>query len=814
MPAQFLLSSVACRCLWIAALLAVAMTLPSSSFAAEERTGEVIYKQFCAKCHGAGGDGENDHYPNPLVGERSVGELAEYIDKTMPEKEPEKLNAADSRLVAAFIHEAFYSPVAQARLKPARIELSRLTVRQYRQSISDLVGSFRGGAGRWGPERGLKGEYFKSRNFSGKEKFLDRVDPVVRFDFGTNSPVPETVEGHQFSIRWEGSVLAPETGEYEFIVRTEHAARLYLNGNTLPLVDAWVKSGKDIEFRQSITLLGGRAYPLRLEFSKAKQGVDDTQKEKERPSLPASISLSWKRPQLVEEVIPARLLSTARNPESFVIETAFPPDDRSIGYERGTSISKAWDQATTDSAITVASFVASKINEFAGTKSDAADRDAKLREFCSRFVARAFRRPLTDEQRQLYVTQQFEKAADPETAVKRVVLLALKSPRFLYRELDGEGEGEAPAEPNLKSGSSDVRGSAGASPSRQASSRAADNYAVASRLSFGLWDSIPDQVLLDAASRGQLATREQVAQQANRMLADQRTQSKLREFLLQWLKVDQPPDVSKDSARFPEFNAAVAADLRTSLELFIDDVLGSEASDFRELLLADSLYLNGRLAKFYGADLPEDAAFQKVSIEPGERAGVLSHPYLMAGFAYTATSSPIHRGVFISRSLLGRSLRTPPIAVAPLAPDLHASLTTRERVALQTKAESCQSCHSLINPLGFTLEHFDAVGRFRRDEQSKPVDSTGAYRTRSGETVTFNGVRDLATFLAESNETHSAFVEQLFHYLVKQPVRAYGPQTLAELKQAFVRNKFSIRREVVEIVTTAALTGSAAKADK
>ena len=221
MPTLSLLYARPCCRLWFVALFAVfAMTLPCLLMAAEERpqerNGEVIYKQLCAKCHGASGEGENDFYPSPLVGERSVGELAEYIDKTMPEKEPEKLNADDSRKVAAFIHEAFYSPIAQARLKPARIELSRLTVRQYRQSISDLVGSFRGGAGQWGSERGLKAEYFKSRNFSGKEKVLDRVDPVVRFDFGADSPVPEKFEGHQFSIRWEGSVLAPETGDYEF----------------------------------------------------------------------------------------------------------------------------------------------------------------------------------------------------------------------------------------------------------------------------------------------------------------------------------------------------------------------------------------------------------------------------------------------------------------------------------------------------------------------------------------------------------------------------------------------------------------------
>ncbi len=136
---------------------------------------------------------------------------------------------------------------------------------------------------------------------------------------------------------------------------------------------------------------------------------------------------------------------------------------------------------------------------------------------------------------------------------------------------------------------------------------------MASRLSFGLWDSLPDQPLLDAAAAGQLATREQVARQAERMVADLRARSKLREFFLQWLKVDQAPDIAKDPKRFPQFNEVIASDLRTSLDLFLEDVIGSEAADFRQLLRADYVYLNGRLAQFYGADLSADAPFQKVS---------------------------------------------------------------------------------------------------------------------------------------------------------------------------------------------------------
>jgi hypothetical protein len=177
----------------------------------------------------------------------------------------------------------------------------------------------------------------------------------------------------------------------------------------------------------------------------------------------------------------------------------------------------------------------------------------------------------------------------------------------------------------------------------------------------------------------------------------------------------------------------------------------------------------------------------------------------MAAFAYTETSSPIHRGVFLARSVLGQSLRPPPEAFTPLSPDLHPRLTTRERVELQTKSQACQTCHGMINPLGFTLENFDAVGRFRQKEKDRPIDPTGGYQTRTGQVLKFAGVRDLATFLAGSEETHDAFVEQLFHYLVKQPLNAYGPQARTDLRRRFVDNRYSIRKLMVEILAASAL---------
>lgn len=723
--------------------------------AAEQPTGEQLYARHCADCHGAKGEGTSEIAP--LAGDKPVSELARFIDKTMPKDEPETLNAEESQLVAAYIYDAFYSPMAQVRNAPARVELSRLTVRQYRHVLADLVGSFRNRAP-WQHVGGLDAEYYKSRRFRREDRQIERVDATVNFQFGEGTP-GDGFGKEEFSGRWNGSFLAPETGEYEFIVKTDNGARLWINDTRTPLIDAWVKSGNDTEYRQSIWLLGGRAYPVRLEWSKSKEKS-------------ASIGLWWKVPGRQEEVVPARYLSRQRFPSSFVATTPFPPDDRSVGYERGTSVSKAWDAATTDGAIETAAYIEQHLEELSRVKADARDRADRLREFCHKFAERAFRRPLSDLERELYVDRQFAGMDDPAVAVKRSVLLVLKSPRFLYQNLEDE---------------------------------VVDGYDIAARLSFALWDSLPDDELLSAAREGRLATREQVVAQAERMAKDIRAQAKLREFLAQWLKLDHIQELSKDPQQFADFNPQIASDLRTSLDLMIDEVITSDAADFRTLLTGDELFLNGRLAKFYGAELPEEADFQKVKLEPDARAGVLTHPYLLAGFAYTSTSSPIHRGVFIARSVLGRSLRPPPEAVSPLAPDLHPDLTTRERVILQTQAEMCMSCHNLINPLGFTLEHFDAVGRYRKEEKGKPIDASGSYLARTGEEAKFAGVRDLARYLADSPETHTALSEQLFHYLIKQPINAFGPEASPRLTKRFTEEQFNLRKLMVEVAAFAAL---------
>src|SRR5262249_25007089 len=141
-------------------------------------------------------------------------------------------------------------------------------------------------------------------------------------------------------------------------------------------------------------------------------------------------------------------------------------------------------------------------------------------------------------------------------------------------------------------------------------------------------------------------------------------------------------------------------------------------------------------------------------------------------------------------------------------------LTTRERVALQTRPASCQSCHGVINPLGFTLERFDAVGRFREQDNGKPVDATGSYQTGAGDTMKFDGARDLARFLAGSEEVQTAFVDRLFQHLAKQPVRAYGPRRPEQLRAFFAGHGYSIRKLMVEAATVAATAAPPAVAKR
>ena len=807
MPKTFRTTPVRLAGLLLAGLVFFPSAVRAAAPAAGVRGGEQIYRDDCVRCHGSHGQGVAGKYDEALFGERSVESLAKLIAKTMPEDKPGTCTGEDAQKVAAYIYDAFYSPAAHARLNPPKIDPARLTVHQYRQAVADVVGGLRGAKPQTVPPGGLRAQYWTSRNFRNarpkdeKDKAatrpappvsqappIDRVDPRIEFIFENATPDPKLFPGDEFSVRWRGSVIAEDTGDYEFILRTQNGARLYVNNDARPLVDAWVASAGDPrEHRATLHLLGGRAYPIRLDLFRMQ---DKT----------ASVSLKWKPPHGPAGTIPPRHLSPQSVPETLVVATPFPADDASRGYERGASVSKAWHQASTTAAIEVANRVIEQADALAGTTAGASDRRDKVMALCARLAQGAFRRPLTAEEKTFFVDGPFKDAKDLQTGVKRSVLLVLKSPRFLYPQL-----GRSAGQP--------------------------DPYDVASRLSFSLWDSVPDAELLKAAAANELRTPEQVAHQARRMLADPRARYKVRGFLHHWLKAEEAEDVSKDPKAYPDFNDAILASLRTSLDLFLDHVVWSKASDYRQLLLADYLYLDDRLATFYGvarqpapatAPTPGAAAavagkssadpgasdFTRVGFDPKQRSGVLTHPYLLAAFAYHRNSSPIHRGVFLTRSIVGRNLRPPPSAIQFMDDRFDPSLTMREKVAELTRPAACYGCHQVINPLGFSLENFDAVGRFRTTDNGKPVDATAEYLTSDGKPVRLTGPRDVAEHAAGSPEAHRAFVGQLFAHVVKQPPEAYGLQTLDRLRAAFVKNEFNIQSALVEIATLSALHGT------
>lgn len=709
------------------------------------------------ECHGANGEGVDEEYDEPLYGNWSLEKLTRIIHKTMPEEDPDLCVGPDAEAVAQYIYDAFYSLEARARNTPARIELVRMTNRQFLNSVADLLNHFTGDTS-IGSDRGLTGTYYNARNFDRKERKLERTDSQVRFDFGAGNPDPEQFKDEEFAMQWTGSVITDETGDYEFTVKSENGVRLWINGNDEALIDGWVSSGQMQEHSASVRLIGGRAYPVRLDFFKYK---DKT----------ASISLEWKPPYGVREVIPARHLCPQRVGETLVVTTPFPPDDSSVGYERGVAISKAWDEATTHAAVEVANHVVNHLNRLAGTKDDDEDREAKVKAFCGRFVEAAFRRPLTAEQLGFFVDRQFETDSRLENSVKRVVLLTLKSPRFLYLDLN-----DGPL----------------------------DDFQIASRLSFGLWDSIPDNALLGEAKKGRLHDREHVRQQAERMLNNPRAHAKVDDFLYHWLQLDHVESLVKDTASFPGFTPELIADLRTSLKLFLEEAIRSEGSDYRQLLLADYLFANDRLARFYGIN-QEMADFVKVPQNGGQRSGVITHPYLLAAFSYPTSTSPIHRGVFLTRNIVGRALKPPPMAIEFKDNDFPADLTMREKVAELTRSDACQSCHSVINPLGFSLENYDAVGRWRTEENRKPIDASGDYTTHDGKTIRLTGARDVAEYAASSESAQKAFIEQLFHQVVKQPLLAYGADVHDRLHRAFVDSNFNVQQLMAEIATLAAL---------
>ena len=745
-----------------------------------DHPGKAIYTKLCQECHGANGEGNREKEIDPLTGRRTLESLAGRIERTMPEDNEEACVGKDASSVADYIYNAFYSPAAQARNRVFRPHFGRLTAGQYQNAVIDLFAAFRktirlpGG----GDKRGLSAVYVP-KGSSGVNRSADfkdsvkRIDSRVHFDFAKE--LPDLPEGHkfkptEFGIIWKGGIFARHTGVYEFTIRTRNGAYLNINEpdeNRGKLIDAWVATGNQIrEESGKIFLIGGRTYPFDLHFFKYNEEF-------------ALIELYWTPPLGMREPVPEEVLTPETCDRLFVPDVSLPPDDRSLGYETGASLSRAWLDAITEGALQAADHAAEFSRELAriGDNDPPETASQKITSFAEELASTALRRPLRQGELDHWAGAGFAAKwkTNPDAPMRRFVVRLLTSPEFLYPAVLEQ-------DPQLDK-----------------------SWKNAQTLALTLWDTIPDKALRLAAGKGELDTIPRLRRRAGRMLAESRAHKKIDGFFDHWLELDRTFDIAKDRKKYPEFNEQLLAQLRTSLELFLDDVVWSESSDYRRLLLEEKMFSNDALAKIYGIKFPGNRSNFIMAPFPGQnRAGVVTHPLLLLGQAYHDNSSPIHRGVFLTRNIAGLPLQPPKEAAVFDNNKFDPSLSMREKVTQMTEARACMTCHSTINPLGFSLEHYDAIGRWRERDAGKPVNDDTVLKTDSGKVHRFHNARDVAEFAVQSPEAHRAFVRFLFHHLTKQPMEAYGIETSDELTKSFRESGFHIQKLICEIAVRAA----------
>jgi hypothetical protein len=249
---------------------------------------------------------------------------------------------------------------------------------------------------------------------------------------------------------------------------------------------------------------------------------------------------------------------------------------------------------------------------------------------------------------------------------------------------------------------------------------------LASRLSFFLWSSIPDDELLDLASRGELSRPDVLERQVRRLLADTRSRSLVTNFAGQWLRLRNLESITPDLRLFPDFDDNLRQAFRRETELLFEGVLREDRCVL-DLLKSDHTYLNERLARHYGVPHVYGSRFRRVAVgEDAMRGGLLRQGSILTVTSYATRTSPVIRGKWVFENILGTP-PPPPLANVPALKDntVSSSLSVRQRLAEHRRDSACAVCHRLMDPVGFALENFDAVGRWRTLEEGRPVDATG-----------------------------------------------------------------------------------------
>jgi hypothetical protein len=395
-------------------------------------------------------------------------------------------------------------------------------------------------------------------------------------------------------------------------------------------------------------------------------------------------------------------------------------------------------------------------------------------------MRRAYRRPVTDVDLErplvFYREARKDETGNFEAGIEAALSAVLVSREFLFR-----------SEP-------DPPGIAAKTPYRLS------DLALASRLSFFLWSSIPDDALLDLAARGELHDSAVLDREVRRMLADPRARSLVTNFAEQWLYLRNLDSITPDGRLFPDFDDNLRQAMRTETSMLFEYLLREDRSVL-DLLRSDRTWLNGRLAAHYGVPHIYGERFREVKLDPGsERGGLLRNGSILLVTSYATRTSPVLRGHWILKNLLGN----PPPPQPPNVPALEenvvsAGLPVRERLASHRANASCASCHDLMDPAGFALEHFDAVGRWRIMDEGKPIDATGGLPDGS----TFDGVDGLERALLQRPELFvGTMVEKLLTFALGRGMEPYDGPAVREVVRRAGKKDFRFSEVIAGVVSS------------
>ncbi len=407
---------------------------------------------------------------------------------------------------------------------------------------------------------------------------------------------------------------------------------------------------------------------------------------------------------------------------------------------------------------------------------DTNERKTYAREVINNFVRRAYRRPISSgevERLVRFVDLAQSEGENFESGIKLALQAVLVSPHFLFR-------GELQTDPNDSKSIHPI-----------------DEFALASRLSYFLWSSMPDDELVRLAEQGTL--RKNLERQIRRMLGDKKSSALVENFAGQWLQIRNLNLVMPDSEKFPTFDDDLRADMRKETELFFASVLKENRSVF-DFLTANYTFVNQRLASHYGIAGNFGEQFQRVSLKGTGRAGILTQGSILTLTSNPTRTSPVKRGKWVLENILGTPPPPPPPNVPNLEEEKGAALsgTLRQRMEQHRANPLCASCHARMDPIGFAFENFDGVGAWRKQDGDLPIDSTG--ELTSGET--FRDATDLRKILASKKRDDfvRCLSEKLLTYALGRGMEMYDRCAIEQISKRLEKKGYKFNDLILEVV--------------